>query len=116
MVGEIEDEYDVQEIPVERINEHEVRVTARMAIDDLNELLGTDLPEGDWDTVGGLIYGLLGHVPTEGESVDFDGLKLIAERVQGRRIGRVRVVTPGPPSADASEADESDAEHDTARS
>jgi CBS domain containing-hemolysin-like protein len=116
LVGEIEDEYDVQEIPMERINEHEVRVTARMAIDDLNELLGTDLPEGDWDTVGGLIYGLLGHVPIEGESVDFEGLQLIAERVQGRRIGRVRVVTPGQASADATVAEQSEAERDTARS
>jgi putative hemolysin len=116
LVGEIEDEYDVQEIPMERINDHEVRVTARMAIDDLNELLGTELPEGDWDTVGGLIYGLLGHVPTEGETVDFDGLRLTAERVQGRRIGRVRVATPGLPAADESPADDSESERDTARS
>jgi CBS domain containing-hemolysin-like protein len=116
LVGEIEDEYDVQETPMERISDHEVRVTARMAIDDLNELLGTELPEGDWDTVGGLIYDLLGHVPTEGETVDFDGLRLTAERVQGRRIGRVRVATPGPPVADESPADHSASEHDTARS
>ena len=116
LVGEIEDEYDVQETPIERINDHEVRVTARMAIDDLNELLGTELPEGDWDTVGGLIYGLLGHVPHEGESVEFDGQQLTAERVQGRRIGRVRVTTPtiqqGEPPSDA----ETDSQRDTARS
>jgi putative hemolysin len=114
LVGEIEDEYDVEEPPVERFNDHEVRVTARMSIDDLNELLGTDLPEGDWDTVGGLVYGLLGHVPHEGESVDFDGLKLSAERVLGRRIGRVRVVIP---SADqATTESESETAHDSARS
>jgi CBS domain containing-hemolysin-like protein len=54
-------------------------------------LLDAELPEGDWDTVGGLVYGLLGHVPTEGETVDCDRRRLTAERVQGRRIGRVRI-------------------------
>ena len=106
LVGEIEDEYDVQETPVERISEDEVRITARMSIEDVNELLGTDLPEGDWDTIGGLIYGLLGHVPTEGESVEFDRRRLIAERVLGRRIGRVRIVKIPAPVA----------EHDAANS
>ncbi len=116
LVGEIEDEYDVQEAPIERINDHQVRVTARMAIDDLNELLGIELPEGDWDTVGGLIYGLLGHVPHEGESVEFDGQQLTAERVQGRRIGRVRVTTPTIQQGDPASASESNPQRDTARS
>ncbi len=117
LVGEIEDEYDVEETPVEIISEHDVRVTARMAIDDLNELLGTELPEGDWDTVGGLVYGLLGHVPTEGESVEVGGNHLTAERVQGRRIGRVRITTPGTDLAAAPDAAaSSDSDHDRAHS
>jgi putative hemolysin len=91
LVGEIEDEYDVEEPPVEQLPNGDVRVTARMSIDQVNELVGANLPEGDWDTVGGLVYSLLGHVPTEGESVDSDGHRLTAERVQGRRIGRVRI-------------------------
>jgi putative hemolysin len=91
LVGEIEDEYDVQETPVEQLPDGDVRVTARMPIDEVNELVGAELPEGDWDTVGGLVYSLLGHMPTEGESVDCDGHRLTAEKVQGRRIGRVRI-------------------------
>ena len=59
--------------------------------DKLNELLEAEFPEGDYDTVGGLVYYLLGHVPSEGETVDYDGRRLRAERVQGRRIGRVRI-------------------------
>jgi putative hemolysin len=114
LVGEIEDEYDVQETPYERINDHEVRVTARMAIDDLNELLGTDLPEGDWDTVGGLVYGLLGHVPTEGESVEFERHQLTAERVLGRRIGRVRITEQA--TVEPAPEGEPQSEHDSARS
>jgi CBS domain containing-hemolysin-like protein len=93
LVGEIEDEYDVEESPVEKLPNGDLRVTARMSIDQVNELLGADLPEGDWDTVGGLVYSLLGHVPTEGESASLNGYRLTAERVQGRRIGRVRIAT-----------------------
>jgi magnesium and cobalt exporter, CNNM family len=91
LVGEIEDEYDVAEPPVERLPDGDVRVSSRMPIDEVNELLGAELPEGDWDTVGGLVYSLLGHVPSEGEAVESDGHRLTAERVQGRRIGRVRI-------------------------
>jgi len=92
LVGEIVDEYDVEEAPVEPLPGGGARVNARMPIDEVNELLGAELPQGDFDTVGGLVFNLLGHVPTEGESVDHDGHRLIAEKVQGRRIGRVRIV------------------------
>ena len=91
LVGEIVDEYDVEEPPVEPLPDGGVRVNARMPIDELNELLDAQFREGDYDTVGGLMQFLLGHVPAEGESVDYDGHRLHAEKVQGRRIGRVRV-------------------------
>lgn len=91
LVGEIVDEYDVEETAWERLANGDMRVTAKMPVDELNELVDADLPDGDWDTVGGLVFGQLGHVPTEGESVDVDGLRLTAEKVQGRRINRVRV-------------------------
>jgi CBS domain containing-hemolysin-like protein len=99
LVGEIVDEYDVEEEPVEALPNGDVRVTARLPLDELSELLDTDLPDGDWDTVGGLVLSLLGHVPSEGESVDVDGHRLTAERVQGRRIGRVRVSRLAPPES-----------------
>ncbi|HJV09650.1 MAG TPA: hemolysin family protein [Acidimicrobiales bacterium] len=91
LVGEIVDEYDVEEPPIEPLPGGDVRVNARMPIDELNDLLEAEFPEGDYDTVGGLVYYLLGHVPSEGETVDYDGRRLRAERVQGRRIGRVRI-------------------------
>ncbi len=69
----------------------EVSVSARLSVDELAELLKADLPTGSWDTVGGLVFDLLGHVPEQGESVVVDGLRLVAERVEGNRIGRVRV-------------------------
>ncbi|HLX89169.1 MAG TPA: hemolysin family protein, partial [Acidimicrobiales bacterium] len=91
LVGEIVDEYDVEEPPVESLGEGELSVSARLTVDELNDLLDAELPDGDWDTVGGLLYNVFGRVPAQGESVDVDGLHLVAERVQGNRIGRVRV-------------------------
>jgi putative hemolysin len=90
LVGEIVDEYDVEEPPVENLGEGEVSVSGRLAVDELNEVLDAELPEGDWDTVGGLLFNVLGRVPMQGESVDVDGVHLVAERVQGNRIGRIR--------------------------
>jgi len=101
-VGEIVDEYDVEEPPVLTLDDGAVSVTARMAVDELNELLDAELPEGDWDTVGGLLFNVLGRVPVEGESAEVDGVRLVAERVQGNRIGRIRIAplhAPGPAAA-----------------
>jgi putative hemolysin len=91
IVGEIVDEYDVEVPRVERLPDGALRVAGGTPIDEVNELLGVELPETDWDTVGGLMFNLLGHVPVEGEPVDFQGLEFRAERVQRRRILTVRI-------------------------
>ena len=90
IVGEISDEYDTEELMVEA-SDHGFLVDARLSVQDLSELVGMRLPDEDWDTVGGLILGLAGRVPEEGETFEIDGLRLTAERVQGRRVSRVRV-------------------------
>jgi CBS domain containing-hemolysin-like protein len=102
LVGEIVDEFDQEEPMIEPLSDGSVRVNARMSVDELNDLLHAELPEGDWNTVGGLMFHLLGHVPVEGEQVTADGHVLRAERVQGRRIGRVRIAsaTPSAPVLD----------------
>ena len=64
----------------------------RTPIDEVNEALGVELPDAEWDTVGGLVFNLLGQVPDEGETVRFQGLEFRTERVEGRRI--VSVVDP----------------------
>jgi len=92
LVGEIVDEYDVEEPLIEWLPNGDSRVNARMGVDELNDLLHARLPESDdWDSVGGLVLNMLGHVPVDGESVEVAGWRLVAERVQGRRIGRVRL-------------------------
>ncbi len=91
IVGEIADEYDQEEPEVVPLAEGSYRVDGRMAVDDLNELLDAQLPNEEWDTVAGLMYGLLGAVPTQGERVAYEDMTFTAERVQGRRIAKVLV-------------------------
>jgi CBS domain containing-hemolysin-like protein len=95
LVGEIVDEFDVEDPVLEPMPDGTVRVNARMTLDEVNELLDLDLPHGHWDTVGGLVFDHLGHVPFEGEELVVAGHVLRAERVQGRRIGRVRISAAG---------------------
>ncbi len=91
IVGEITDEYDVEEPEIERLSDTVVRVPGGTNIDDLNEILDAELPDDEWDTVGGLVLNLLGRVPDEGDSVEFAGLEFRAERVEQRRVHSVLV-------------------------
>ncbi len=91
IVGPIHDEYDVEEKLVEIINERVARVDGRMNIEEVNDLLGLALPPGEVDTVGGFVYTLLGHVPTQGETVTYDGVEICVERLEGQRIAKVRI-------------------------
>lgn len=95
IVGEIVDEFDREEPLVEPIDGASMRVDAKMPIDEVNELLGSELPDDEWDTVGGLVFGLTGRVPTVGETVRFDGLLFTTERVTGRRIQKVVIRRTG---------------------
>ena len=92
LVGEIVDEYDVEEPLVERQRDGSLRVDARISIDELNGLALMDLPEGDWDTVGGLVFDRFGRVPVVGDTCDVNGYDLRVERLQGRRITRVQIL------------------------
>jgi CBS domain containing-hemolysin-like protein len=91
LLGEIVDEFDVEDPMIEPLPGGDVLVNARMPLDEVNDLIHAQLPEGDWDTIGGLLLSELGHVPTEGECVEVGGWQLTAQRVQGRRIGRIRL-------------------------
>jgi len=95
IVGEIQDEYDVEEPMVVRLSEDEARVDGRANVDDLAEIFDTSLgleDEDEYDTVGGLIYHRIGGVPSPGDRIDVDGLTLTVETTDGRRVGKVLVV------------------------
>jgi CBS domain containing-hemolysin-like protein len=86
IVGEITDEYDVERPPIERIDDDHARVTARLAVEDLGEIFGIELPDrDDVETVGGLLAEALGRVPLPGAKAVVHGLELTAEDIGGRR-------------------------------
>ncbi len=90
LVGDIADEHDVKERDIEATGDG-YRVDASLPIHELNDLIGTDLPHDRWNTVGGLMFGLLGTIPTEGQSVSLQGFRFLADKVQGRRVTTVVV-------------------------
>ncbi len=91
IVGPILDEYDVDEKLFETVNDHSAIVDGRLSIEEVNELMGLDLPAGEVDTIGGFVYSLLGHVPAQGEKVDAGEAEIVVEKLEGHRIARVRI-------------------------
>jgi CBS domain containing-hemolysin-like protein len=103
LVGEIADEFEEGEPDVELTGENELRVSGKMPIDEVNELAGTDLPEGDWDTIAGLLIHLAGLPLHEGDAVEVGGTRLVAARVQGRRVRAVKVIHEATPAMSTNE-------------
>jgi CBS domain containing-hemolysin-like protein len=101
IVGEIVDEYDDDLVEgIKSIDEHTAEVQARVRIDEVNERLGTRLPEdGDFDTIGGFVFSHLGHIPTVNESITVDEVRLTVIDVTRRRIERVRIEVLDPSRA-----------------
>jgi CBS domain containing-hemolysin-like protein len=91
LVGDIAEEHEPVVPEIERLADGSYRVDASVPVGELAEVLGTELPEGGWNTVGGLMFGLLGRIPVEGQETTLPGFRLVAERVQGRRVTRVLV-------------------------
>jgi CBS domain containing-hemolysin-like protein len=103
LVGEITDEYDREEPEIVEVSEGVFRVDGKVGIDEVNELFDVELPDEEWDSVGGLMLGLLGSIPAEGDEVAFQNLTFKAERVQGRRIAKVLVTRQDQPKQPAPE-------------
>ena len=91
IVGEIEDEYDLPDEAVERIDDTTIRIGGTFPIDDFNEQFGTELPQEDYHTVAGFVFGLLGRAPEEGDEVQHDGLVFRVLDIEGSRIERLEV-------------------------
>ena len=110
LVGEIVDEHDEEDTQVQRLPTGDYSVDGGMSIHDLNELLDLDLPDEQWETVAGFLFGTLEHVPVAGESVSREGWRFTATEVKGRRIKRVQVSLEGDREGNR---DASSVEHET---
>ena len=103
IVGEIQDEYDREEVTVQRLNESEAILDARVSLDALNEMFHLEIESEDFDTLGGFIYHELGRMPSPGDEISTDGITLRVISIQGRRIKKVRV-TKREPATEAAES------------
>lgn len=99
LVGEITDEWDREEPELVALGDGVYRAAGSMPIRDLAEALGVPLPSEDWDTVGGLMLGLLGAIPREGQEVRCERAVFRAEKVQRRRVLSVLVTVTPPATA-----------------
>jgi magnesium and cobalt exporter, CNNM family len=97
IVGEIEDEFDLPDESIERIDEDTIRIDGTFPIDDFNEEFGTSLPIADYHSMGGFVFGLLGRAPELGDTVEYDGMHFEVVEVDGSRITRLAVKFTEPP-------------------
>jgi len=98
IVGEIIDEYDKERKLFEVIDENTIIADGMMEIDQVRELVNIEIPEDDFETLGGFIYHLIGKVPLKGEIIKYKNLDLIIERVVKNRIRKVKIIRNYPES------------------
>ena len=91
IVGEIEDEFDLPDESVEQIDEDTVKIDGTFPIDDFNERFHTELPQEDYHTVAGFVFGLLGRQPEVGDDISHDGMRFDVLEVEGSRINKLAV-------------------------
>jgi putative hemolysin len=106
LVGDIRDEYDVDEPETTRSLSGDIEVDGLLNLDDFEDETGIELPEGPYETVAGFIVQRLGHVPRVGERTTFDRHEFEVRALDGRRIARVRVKPLPPSPAEAPRADQ----------
>ncbi len=95
IVGEIQDEFELGEPDVEPVGMGEFMIDARVGLEQLNELLGVAVEGDGFDTVGGFVYQKLGKIPSPGDAVVYDGLRIEVVSTVGRRLKRLRVTRAG---------------------
>ena len=93
LVGEIVDEHDDEDDSLRVLPNGDLLVDGSMPIGRLNDEISTKIPENEYDTIGGFIFGMLGRVPVIGDSVEHQGWKFSTEELDGRRVQKVRVST-----------------------
>ncbi len=111
IVGNIQDEYDDEEEEIKQINETTFTVDGITDLDEVNELVGVELPEGDYDTLGGFVISLLGYLPSEiGEEpivAEYENLRFTVLSIDERRIDEIKVeILPKPEKTDEEEKDD----------
>ena len=92
IIGDIQDEYDKEELLYEKVADNEYVIDAKIGIEDFNELLDMQLTDEEYDTLGGFVYTQLDKVPSVGDTLTYEDLTLTVLSTKGRRITKVNVV------------------------
>ncbi len=93
IVGDIEDEYDKEVEEIQVIKEDEYIVLGNVRLEDLNEMVGTNIESEDFDTIGGFIIGILEKLPDVGEIIKFENMTFTVEEVNRNKIEKIRMTT-----------------------
>jgi len=91
IVGEIDDEYDLPDESLRQIDDRTIQVNGTFPIDDFNEQFGQEMPQDDYHTLAGFVFGELGRAPEQGDELEWDGLRFEVVDVDGARIERLNV-------------------------
>lgn len=91
LVGEIVDEYDVEEPEIVKLDDDTFLVHGKVHVDDFNDAVGSDLESDEFDTIGGFVFGLFGRQPKREEKIESDGLTFTIVDSDGRRIKRLKI-------------------------
>ncbi len=95
IVGDIQDEFDHEEEDILKIGENTYRCEGRVNIEDLNEQLSINLPDSDFDTLGGFVFDLFGKIPVKYEKVSYSNIDFIVQDMDGHKIKTVKLVIKG---------------------
>jgi magnesium and cobalt exporter, CNNM family len=104
IVGDIQDEYDVEEALFERVRDNEYIIDAKLPVEEFDELVGRELPEGDYETLGGFVIAQLDKIPITGDVVHFEDLTITVLGTKGRRVTKVRVMRQSPEELEAAQS------------
>ena len=104
IVGPVGDEFAEAEKEYETINEYTFQIDGGMRIEEANQELGLNLPEGEYETVAGFVLDLLGHIPKPGKKLRYKGLKLVITKMRGVKIEEILLTKEKPKEENAASA------------
>lgn len=96
IVGEIQDEFDDEREGLVRLGDHAYLCDARLSIEDLRDAVHVDLPDEDYDTLGGFVFDLFGKIPVRYEKVHYENLDFVVQDMDGHKIRTIKVVVRAP--------------------
>jgi putative hemolysin len=92
IVGPVGDELAAIEREYETINEYTFSIDGGMRVEEANEEMGLNIPEGDYETVAGFVLDLLGHIPKQGEQLKYKSFKMVITEMRGMKIEKIRLI------------------------